>query len=84
MNIACDLDGCLYFWHRAVYTYCVTYRNETRSYFDFWRQYKSFPKEFWAITEQTDLYDKCIPTKDVLDTLNSLDSQGHTIYYITN
>ena len=84
MQIGCDLDGVAVQWHRAVYTYCVAFRNEKRTYDDFWRQYNLFPKEFWNITELLDLYEKCIPTKDVLDTLNYLDSQGHTIYYITH
>jgi uncharacterized HAD superfamily protein len=84
LSIGLDLDGCLYCWHRAVYTYCVAFRNEKQTYEDFWRNYRTYPDSFWDLTHSPDLYDKVMPTKDTLDTLQYLDSCGHSLYYITN
>jgi uncharacterized HAD superfamily protein len=84
LSIGLDLDGVLVNWHRAVYTYTVAFNNEKRTYEQFWREYRTMPKSFWEITEWPDLYEKCMPTQDVLDTLKYLDSEGHTLYYITH
>lgn len=83
--IGFDLDGVLYNWHDAVYTYFKIYESYRGSYNEFWKTYfHSLPKtkqDF--ITNIIDLYYKISPQDGVLELLNSL-SKKHDIFYITS
>lgn len=83
MNLGFDLDGVCYPWHSQAYSYLKLYHGITKTYLEFWREYTKYEELLKYVVTLPDLYEKGIPSKEVLDTLNKLDSEGHTIYYIT-
>jgi len=84
-NIAFDLDGVLYNWHLAAHTYLRVYKGIKESFEEFWRN----PFELLSVDEikyiatVPELYEKFIPSKDLLDMLHNL-SEEYTLYYLTN
>jgi uncharacterized HAD superfamily protein len=84
MIIGLDLDGVLYDWHRPVYNYLKTTKGIPESYEEFWHVFLKYEEDLKYIVTLSDLYDKTIPTKETIDTLNKIDKGGHTIHYITS
>jgi uncharacterized HAD superfamily protein len=87
MNIGLDLDGVIYDWHHAVYTYLVTNKkNWSVSEEELWRDpYKYLPESEWSyIALLPTLYYTIIPSEKILQTIRNLDSEKNNIYYITN
>jgi uncharacterized HAD superfamily protein len=87
MNIAFDLDGVLYPWHRVIYNYIrENYKDFSATYTELWSNpYSFFTPEWWSYIASVPLmYQSAIPDKDIVDMLQKLDEEGHTIYYVTN
>ena len=89
MNIAFDLDGVLYPWHKSVYDYLTRLPNSLtrgKNYHEFWEDpYTEITEKEWSYYASLPiLYTNMIPSKPMLDMLRKLDSEGHTLYYITN
>lgn len=80
-----DLDGCLYDWHSAVYTYYQYEKDYGGDFKEFWLEYiPSLPKETQDyICALPFLYDSIIPSCAVMDFLNYAKERSE-IYYITH
>ena len=86
MNIAFDLDGVLYPWHTAVYNHLKhTQKDFNLSFNELWTPpFSYYTEEQWKYTASIPLlYGNMIPKKEILDMLNYLDKEGHTLYYVT-
>jgi len=83
--IGIDLDGVLYRWHLAVYSYLKEQGRKLPEYSEFWAQFdKILPeKEIDFLLELPLLYEKMFPEKGLVEYLWKLSNLGHTIYYIT-
>jgi uncharacterized HAD superfamily protein len=87
MNIAFDLDGVLYDWHKAVELYLRTTKKDWNvSHRDLWERPHEFltEGEWDYIASLSPLYYTEFPNPKVLDYVKYLDSEGATIYYVTN
>lgn len=86
MIIAFDLDGVLYNWHRAVYSYLTEQGKELPSYEELWKNFDSLftSDEVCFLLSLPTLYDKMFPEKGLIEYLQKLSDYGHTIYYITS
>lgn len=87
MNIGFDIDGVLYPWHGSIYRYFTEFKNYADSYTEFWTHYWHIPSVQEYISYLTTVPIFCEdsnPVNGALELLNSLDSEGHTIHYITN
>lgn len=86
MNIAFDLDGVLYNWHRAIYSYLLEQGKSIPGYDELWQRFdKIFTnEEICFLLSLPTLYEKMFPEKGLIKYLQSLSSNGHNIYYITS
>jgi len=87
MNIIFDLDGVLYPWHDAVYTYLRVEGGDSLPSFNvLWKDpYKYIKKEKWDFIATIPLlYSTILPKKEIVAMLKELDAMGHTLYYVTN
>lgn len=86
MNLAFDIDGVLYPWHLAVYNFLDSEgKLPGVSYSDFWINSDDyFTEEYWKyIVTIPTLLETILPERRILDFLEKIDSDGHSIYYIT-
>lgn len=86
MNIAFDLDGVLYPWQEAVFSYLSELgKTKGKSFSELWKNpYDIGDEKFWEyIASLHILYQKFIPRTAVLSLLNDISDKGHTIFYIT-
>jgi len=87
MNIAFDMDGVLYPWHDAVYTYLRVEREDEIPEFNLlWKDpYKYVRKERWDFIATIPLlYSTILPKKEILAMLKKLDVENNTLYYVTS
>jgi FMN phosphatase YigB (HAD superfamily) len=86
MILAFDLDGVLYNWHKAVYSYLTEQGKEIPSYNELWERFDKIftADEICFLLSLPMLYDKMFPEKGLIEYLQSLSEKGHTIYYITS
>lgn len=80
-----DMDGVLYDWHDAVYTYYQSLKGYEGAYYEFWTEkIKTFSPEDWDyLVSLPFLYTCKIPTDRIMNFLDYCASRAE-IYYITN
>lgn len=87
MKIAFDLDGVLYPWHEAVYSFLKEMNKikNTETFYEFWYNYKKYldESEIKYLASLEHLYNRMVPNKTVINAVQKLSDKGHTIYYIT-
>lgn len=78
-----DLDGCLYDWHSAVYTYFQYERGYEKDYVTFWNEFPLLKSELQDyIVSLPFLYESVLPSKQVKEFLEFAKDRSE-IYYIT-
>ena len=79
-----DLDGVLYDWYTAIYTYFRSNKNFDGSYDSFWTDWKKhlLEDDVEYLASVPIFYEACAPTKQALSVLKEL-SEFCEIYYIT-
>jgi len=84
-TIGFDIDGVLYPVHKIAYTELVANHNLKIPFTKFWEDYKKYySKIFWDnFFKLPFLYERAVPTKEILDTVNYL-SNKYNIVYITS
>lgn len=84
-NIGLDLDGVLYNWHSAVYTYYVMYKNYQGTEREFWTtRYKTISDDEWDCLVNMDiLYSSQCPTPECMSFIHEI-SKYYSVYYITS
>jgi len=85
VNIAFDLDGCLYPWQKAAYSYLLEQGKKLPSYEETWKHFDELVTDDEAcyLVSIPILYDKMSPEKRDIEYLHKLSQAGHSIYYIT-
>lgn len=80
-----DLDGVLYDWHSAVYTYFQYIKNYQGTYRQFWTEFinDTSKEEQEFIVSIPFLYSAITPSKQVIEFLNFA-ADNSEIYYITS
>jgi uncharacterized HAD superfamily protein len=83
--IAFDIDGVLYPWQKAVYSYLTEQNRKIPNYSEFWKNADTIltKQELDFLLDLPMLYDKMFPEKGLVEYLQKLSDAGHTIYYIT-
>lgn len=81
-----DMDGCLYDFHSALYTYCQYELNYCGTYEEFWLStVPNYSKEKQEYLIGLPIpYETQIPTKAVIDFLDYAKEHADDIYYITH
>lgn len=80
-----DLDGCLYDWHSAVYTYYEYEMSCCKTFSEFWDDVNLWSKEKQDyLVSLPFLYECQVPLKSTLDFLEFCKNNADDIYYITN
>jgi hypothetical protein len=90
MNIGFDLDGVLYKWHEALYTYLICFKNVKVPYEEFWSDtnlkngYLTYGEDCWYNWTRLPTLVSCESPKPThVKFLNNL-AKKHEIYYITH
>jgi uncharacterized HAD superfamily protein len=86
MIIAFDIDGVLYKWQKAAYSYLKEQNRTVPEYAEFWKHADTIlsKEELDFLLDLPLLYEKMLPEKGLVEYLQQLSSNGHTIYYITS
>lgn len=81
-----DMDGCLYDWHGAVYTYFQYMENYDKDYDTFWLDFiRNLPQSRQDyIVSLPFLYEATSPRKSVMSFLNYCKDNDVEVYYITH
>lgn len=80
-----DLDGVLYPWHDAVYTYHQYMCGYCKSFTEFWDELATWTKEKQDyIVSLPFLYETQVPSEKVISFLNYCKENADEIYYITH
>jgi uncharacterized HAD superfamily protein len=80
-----DLDGNLYDWHDAAFTFYQYELGYEKSYGEFWEEVNLWSKEKQDyLVSLPFLYDCKVPPQSVIDFLNYANEHADDIYYITN
>lgn len=81
-----DLDGCIYDYHNALYTFCQYEFNYNGTYEEFWLNYiQNISKEKQDFLIGLPMpYETSIPSKEIIDFLEFCNKNADEIYYITH
>jgi uncharacterized HAD superfamily protein len=80
-----DLDGCLYPWHEAVYTYQQYMCGYSKSFNEFWDEVQFWPKEKQDyLVSLPFLYETQVPLESTTKFLEFCKENADEIYYITH
>jgi uncharacterized HAD superfamily protein len=82
-SIAFDLDGVLYPWDEALYTYYRVYKGYTGTQYEFSFALNTFPEEeLEYLCTISHIYEAITPDKKLLISLNNI-AKRYNIFYIT-